>query len=418
MLIRFEVGNFRSIHRPVELSFAAVDADRPGVREAIPGTPVVPVVGVYGANASGKSNVLGGLVWLQEAVRSSLVHWDDGIPVEPFAFASGMGAPMTCAVDVARNGVRYEYICQVDASRVQYEALYEYPRRKRRLVFEREDNGLAMNRRHSEYAAVKTLMTPRSLALSVLRRFDPLTAVQAVADTFNTMRFADQHAMPLRWWSAPPGAIRLFEGEPSQESLFEGEAGEVRTKRIRHRALALLRKADLGIDEVRVTQSEEDPHRGRQLVLSHRAGSGRFDLPFFQESMGTKQWLSLLVPLLSVLDSGGLLIVDELDASLHPTLTTEVLKLFRSADTNPQGAQLLFSTHDTNLMGHLNRDELWLTEKRSDGSTRLGSVAEFAGARVRESINLERGYLAGRFGGLPDVQPGEFVRALSEGRQS
>ena len=212
MLIRFEVGNFRSIHRPVELSFTAVDADRPGVREAIPGTPVVPVVGVYGANASGKSNVLGGLVWLQEAVRSSLVHWDDGIPVEPFAFASGMGAPMTCAVDVARNGVRYEYICQVDASRVQYEALYEYPRRKRRLVFEREDNGLAMNRRHSEYAAVKTLMTPRSLALSVLRRFDPLTAVQAVADTFNTMRFADQHAMPLRWWSAPPGAIRLFEG--------------------------------------------------------------------------------------------------------------------------------------------------------------------------------------------------------------
>ena len=124
------------------------------------------------------------------------------------------------------------------------------------------------------------------------------------------------------------------------------------------------------------------------------------------------------MPLLSVLDSGGLLIVDELDASLHPTLTTEVLKLFRSADTNPQGAQLLFSTHDTNLMGHLNRDELWLTEKRSDGSTRLGSVAEFAGARVRESINLERGYLAGRFGGLPDVQPGEFVRALSEGRQS
>lgn len=139
-------------------------------------------------------------------------------------------------------------------------------------------------------------MTPRSLALSVLRRFDVPTAVQAVADTFNTMRFADQHAMP--GGGVPPGAIRLFEGEPSQESLFEGEAGKSgRNESVI--ALALLRKADLGIDEVRVTQSEEDPHRGRQLVLSHRAGSGRFGSPFFQESMGTKQWLSLLVPFLS-----------------------------------------------------------------------------------------------------------------------
>jgi AAA15 family ATPase/GTPase len=102
---------------------------------------------------------------------------------------------------------------------------------------------------------------------------------------------------------------------------------------------------------------------------------------------------------------------DELDASLHPTLSMQLIKLFTDPATNPRGAQLIFAAHDTSLLNHLNRDEVWLTEK-VNGVTKLGALAEFAGERVRKSQNLEKAYLGGRFGALPDVDRTEFLRAL------
>lgn len=419
MLIRFEVGNYRSIWEPVELSMVAVDRGREGVKDAaIAGTSLLQVVGIYGANASGKSNVLSALAWVRRAVLTSLREWDEAIPVEPFAMVAGRPEPMAFALDVAVNGIRYEYLCEVDAERVQYEALYEYPKLKRRRVFERDGGSLTMQRELSELAAIKTLMTPRSLVLSLLRRFESLSAVSAVVGTLQDMRLAQPLSSPIRWWRPSPGTIELFADEP-QEPLF-GREDPQQYSRTRQQALKLLRKADLGIEDVRVEpvlDSRTPARDAHELMLTHRSGSSRFELDFAQESMGTKIWLSLIAPILTVLKTGGLLVVDELDASLHPTLTSEVLKLFLSASSNPLGAQLLFSTHDTNLLNLLNRDEVWFTEKGREGSTRLGSLAEFKGGRVREGSNLERGYLAGRFGGLPDMQPGDLVRALMDGSE-
>lgn len=418
MLIRFEVGNYRSIREPVELSMVAVDEGREGVFDAaIPGVSLLQVVGIYGANASGKSNVLSALAWLRRAVLTSLREWDEGIPVEPFAFVAGRPEPMTFVLEVAVEGVRYEYFCDVDADRVQYEALYEYPKLKRRRVFERTGDDFVMHRDLGEFAAIKTLVTPRSLLLSLLRRFDGIPGVAAVIGSMVSMRFANLPAISSRWWwRLPIHSLELFADDP-QEALFRTEGIE-RQSRTRARALELLRKADLGIEDVRVEQvlDPRAPSREiRDLMLTHRSGSSRFELDYAKESMGTRVWLSLIPAILSVLETGGLLVVDEIDASLHPTLTTEVLKLFTSSESNQNGAQLLFSTHDTNLLNVLNRDEVWFTEKLTDGSTRLGSLAEFKGGRVRESSNLERGYRAGRFGGLPGMQPGDLVRALIHG---
>jgi AAA15 family ATPase/GTPase len=112
------------------------------------------------------------------------------------------------------------------------------------------------------------------------------------------------------------------------------------------------------------------------------------------------------------LKQGSVLLFDELDASLHPTLSEQVISLFQDRVTNPRDAQLIFTTHDTSLLNHLNRDEVWLTEKSDDGATRLGALAEFAGERVRTSVNLEKAYLHGRFGALPDPDRTELLRAL------
>lgn len=135
-------------------------------------------------------------------------------------------------------------------------------------------------------------------------------------------------------------------------------------------------------------------------------------LDFHLESEGTRAWFQLIGPVLSALRSGSLLLFDELDASIHPTLSAQLIKLFQSRATNPRGAQLVFTSHDTSLLNHLNRDEVWLTEKAEDGSTRLGALAEFAGERVRKSMNLETAYLHGRFGALPDIDQTELLRAL------
>jgi AAA15 family ATPase/GTPase len=120
----------------------------------------------------------------------------------------------------------------------------------------------------------------------------------------------------------------------------------------------------------------------------------------------------LIGPVLTALRNGSLVLFDELDGSLHPTLSMHLIRLFHDPATNPKGAQLVFTSHDTSLLNHLNRDEVWLTEKLDDGTTRLGALAEFAGERVRKSQNLEKAYLHGRFGALPEVDRTEVLRAL------
>jgi AAA15 family ATPase/GTPase len=135
-------------------------------------------------------------------------------------------------------------------------------------------------------------------------------------------------------------------------------------------------------------------------------------LDFAAESEGTRVWFGLIGPVLTALREGSIVVFDELDASLHPTLSAELLKLFKNPTINQHGAQLVFTSHDTSLLNHLNRVEVWLTEKSKSGATRLGALAEFAGARVRKSQNLENAYLHGRFGALPQVDQVGLLRAL------
>src|SRR5690606_6888698 len=102
---------------------------------------------------------------------------------------------------------------------------------------------------------------------------------------------------------------------------------------------------------------------------------------------GTRTWFRLIGPVLRVLRTGQTLLFDEIDASLHPRLSARLLELFQDPETNPRGAQLIFTTHDTSLLNHLNRDEVWLTEKAPGGYTELTALAEYGGDKVRRSLN-------------------------------
>jgi predicted ATPase len=417
MLIRFEVANFRSILEPVELSMVAVDRERPAARP-VPnlGESLLPVAAIYGPNASGKSNVLAALTWLVTAVRDSLRVWDDEIPVEPFAFDAGPDRPSEFTVESVIAGVRFEYVVELDRQTVHYEGLFHYPEKKRRRIFERDGDDLKLQRGLGGLAGTRDLLTPRTLALSVARRFDePLVS-----------RFA-KSLMATRTLGLRPASWRLVAGPPMlstrrwfEDKRYPGPARDAQQDRAR--ALALLQLADLGIDDVLIdeeevvfssTEVDADRTRTRQRIrLVHRTATGPTPLDFEAESEGTRTWFQLIGPVLSALKSGDLLLFDELDASLHPTLCAELIRLFHDPATNHAGAQLIFTSHDTSLLNHLNRDEVWLTEKQEDGTTRLGALAEFRGERVRKSQNLERAYLHGRFGALPDVDRTAVLRAL------
>jgi uncharacterized protein len=210
---------------------------------------------------------------------------------------------------------------------------------------------------------------------------------------------------------------RLFEerGSPVADSLF-GDA-DVAPPSARESALALLRFADLGIDDVQMVEDEDGDARvsapaRRQLRLLHRVVGQEIPFDLAEESAGTQTWFALIGPTLSALQEGRVLLFDEIDASLHPRLSARLLELFQDRETNPRGAQLIFTTHDTSLLSHLNRDEVWLTEKGDSGATTLTALAEYGGDKVRRSLNLEKAYLQGRFGAVPELDQSALRRVV------
>ena len=155
------------------------------------------------------------------------------------------------------------------------------------------------------------------------------------------------------------------------------------------------------------------PRARFDVQFRHKAAdNARGWLPLNQESAGTITLVALATRLTRVLANGSLLCVDEIDSSLHPMLIMEILKLFQTPERNPHGAQLLFTTHDTTLLGNiagpapLRRDQVWFAEKDDVGATHLYPLTEY---RPRREENLERGYLQGRYGAVPFI--GELVPA-------
>jgi hypothetical protein len=158
------------------------------------------------------------------------------------------------------------------------------------------------------------------------------------------------------------------------------------------------------------------PEKNLVLSLVHKGSSDR-SVPFGleNESDGTLAFYGLLGPMVQVVGSGGTLFVDELDASLHPQLALAIVSVFNDPKLNPGGAQIIFATHDTNLLdkASLRRDEIWFTEKDAEGGTHLYPLTDF---KPRKNENLERGYLQGRYGAVPFVGSTDFLANIHQAK--
>ena len=425
MLIRFAVENFRSINDLVELSFVATDDRREDARR-VEGFDheLVTVAGIFGPNAAGKSNVLQALDWLRRGVRNSLLYWDEGIPIEPFAGANS-DVPTSFWVDFVSGGTRYTYELEVTHSDVVYEGLFHYPRGRRRRIFERDGLELTLQDGLGVLAGTRQILTSRVLVLSLARRFSERLTQQAWRELAQIstqglkrrVRGYPGAFAPMLGGRAMRPSTKLFEPLPIElpdtEPLFELEDFENGDRAAqRDQALALLRMADLGVMDVELVDDPRSDGRLKKPKLIHRFGERSAGLDFEDESEGTRQWFLLLAPLLDALSTGGVLIFDEMDASLHPKLTAEILRLFRDPATNTRNAQLLFTSHDPSLLSHLNRDQIWFVEKTQAGASKLYPVTDFGSNEVRQSHNLEKRYLDGRFGALPYIDITNVYKAM------
>ncbi|MCQ3811089.1 MAG: ATP-binding protein [Acidimicrobiia bacterium] len=415
MLLRFQVSNHRSILDPVELSMIAVDQDRAATRgfDRL-SERVLTTAGIYGPNASGKSNILDALYWLSYAVATSLWEGGDSIARDPHRFGKGPDQPSTFDLDLVVNDVRHGYQLEVDDSAVLYESLCSYPERRRRVLFEREGDEVHFRRGLSGTGGTKELLTPTTLVLSAGTRVGD-SAIKAVGRAVSRMAEINAHRFNRRRRSS---SFQFVVRSSNTDSMFE-DAG-IREQRVfgdvtwGEAAMDLIRLSDPGITDFDIVELEDHTTGivGEELLFVHHDGNKPVPFWHAEESAGTRVLFSLIGPALDALQEGQVLLFDEADASLHPRLSARLLELFQDPQTNPRGAQLILATHDTSLLNTLNRDEVWLTEKGSDGATRLMALAEFGGDLVRRSLNLERAYLQGRFGAIPEIDQTDVRRAL------
>ncbi|MFI6525828.1 ATP/GTP-binding protein [Streptomyces uncialis] len=416
MLLRFRVANHRSIRDEHVLSLIGTGFAEETARETpltAGGSPiaVLPALGILGANASGKSNLLSALRFMRAAVRDSFADWakaPDKVPREPFVLDPACGEETTLfevGLLLGHDPVRYTYGFELSDHRVEAEWLHAYPHGKRKVWFDREaargDGG------DDEFVFQGTGFKGRRADLVALTR--PNALFLSVGATFNDPQLAAVH----RWFVdnlrlAAPGTGISARTDRTRRLLTEGNRPGYHQDRVER----LLSVAELGVTGIDVG------HEGGGLKLRHLApDGGEVAMDFSEESAGTQAWFGLLGYLLTALDTGAVLLVDDLDSGLHPTLVAEVVRIFQDLDSNPRGAQLIFTTHDATLLGNavldrpLAPEQTWIATKCRSGETELYALTD---AKPRQEENLEPGYLRGRYGGTPRIAAGQVAHELRE----
>jgi AAA15 family ATPase/GTPase len=429
MILRFAAKNFRSLRDDQELSLIGTEAFKNSAsdlikREGIPGG-VLRCAAIFGANASGKTNVLNAIKFMIDCIRDSQSKWSPQgeIPRTPFLLDESRDQPSCFRLDFVFEDTRFEYGFTIDSAKVLEEYLDAWiPGGRKAKWFDRKANQKIDfgKRLTGENRTIESLTRENSLFLSAAAQ--------------------NNHAMLLPLYTWLTTRIRVLSQRVGLNVSTVKSC--VVDPQIKERVLALLTTADLGIVDFELKEEavgSKDPfinalrkaivatakdfppgqiafpEKIETVRLLHKTKGGQpVPLSIAEESSGTSAYLGLLGPCLETLTSGGLICIDEFNASLHPLLATRIVHLFNSPVSNPNGAQLVFNTHDTNLLRRttLRRDQIWFTEKDEEGATHLYPLSDF---KTRQHQNVEKGYLEGRYGAIPFVDEEDLLNLASEG---
>lgn len=390
MLIDFTFENFKCYRDEtrLEMEAASIDEHSDSLVITESGRTLLPVAVIYGPNGGGKSSVLQAFQYLCNYVTLPylvLRRLKKDIPTiacKPYAFEpSSSNASTTFRVVFSKGEHVYRYILSVSNGAVQEEYLHRRKAGKgaTATVFERFDGkvvpGSALKRKR------------------VSVEVDPMLSYLAFLAINYDFDLVDE---PFDWFRS---CCFLDYSEADIENFFV----EPKADREKKRVVALLNSMDIDITDVRFERGKDDNLEG--IYLSHSA-SGEFELELEDESNGTRKLLSLTPIVLMALDAGMVVVSDELDAKLHPKLLKYLIRLFTNKKTNPNGAQLIFTSHDMSTLSSsvFRRDEIWFAARAADGAAQLYSLVDIAekdGRRIRTQNAYDRQYLAGRYGADP-----------------
>lgn len=437
MLLSFRFANHRSFRDEQQLNLVPVYDFADGSDHE---WPAVPVAGVFGANASGKSNLIDAFAYMRLLVGRSDRDVEPGLGLERRSFRLDpeiAAYPSSYAVDLRLDGIRYTYGFTLDDDGIIEEWLHSYPKNRCRTIFERRRSDFSWGdeTRHTQLTRLAEIVAPTALFLSVVARFGKFDSSDP--DRSRADLLAPLHDVYSWIW------LRQVVDRSSASNVLAGRRlGQIASRWVsddHQRAIVvdLLRSADIGLLDVTVSPSPQltlfpesvtddelsravPSTRGRerepQLRFKHRGAAKDVLFDVADESSGTIRLLQSAVRAVPVLERGGLVLIDEIDASLHPLLTAKLIALFQSRDINLNGAQLIFTSHDATLLGLLDgeevlrRDQVWFTQKNSDGASELFPLSDFKPRK--EGENRMRRYLSGSYGAIPEVSMQLFEQAL------
>lgn len=426
MLIEFHVENYKSFRDETNFSMVAAKIvskdkklDQENVFEVDTKLSLLKSAVIYGANASGKSNLHAALSFMRWFVLNSSKESQEGeiINIEPFRLSTETEADSSIFEMIfILNSRKYRYGFEVTKQEIISEWLFDVPTTKERKLFIRANSKIDVKKSFKEGEGLEIRTRSNALFLSVVSNFNG-TIAKDILHWFRTLLIAEPNERKNRTYT-----INCLENDLYKEEIVE-----------------FIKRLDLGISDIKVETTSPDLSiypkivRDRitetQLLSLSKKSITTFHWKYNQdgskilelfdldvhESEGTRRLFSLAGLLMHTLKNGRILFVDEFDSSIHPLITCAIIDLFNSKDTNPHDAQIVFITHDTNLLSHnFRRDQIWFAEKDERGSTHLYSLAEYKipveGDVKEETFKKERNdasfkdnYIHGKYGAIPFI---------------
>ena len=403
MLIRFNFKNFKSFKDENCLDMEATSLKEHEYNVAkINNMEILKVSAIYGANASGKTNVLQAFSYMKNKILvSDDSKVNSSIDEENIYSFMINDKPISLEVEIlAKNNKIYKYGFDILKDKIVAEWLYEKRANKFYKIFERNNNNVLMVNVKSKLFNLANI-DDRSLFLKSFRAIDKSN------EDFNNV---------YEWFM---NSNYLDLGDPKFENALNKRISLriIEDKKYRNELLAFIKTFDETIDSINVSPNSLEEIKNTngfiKVELVHNCENGKRALPLSLESNGTMKMFHLFDFFMEALKNGMVLFVDELDAKLHPLLTRYIINLFHNSEKNIGNGQLIYSTHDTvNLNKEtFRRDEIWFVEKDKNGVSELYSLSDYMiedgdgnTKKVRNDATYNKDYLTGRYGAIPVLQ--------------
>ncbi|WP_322904731.1 ATP-binding protein [Paenibacillus campi] len=419
MLLQFNFENFKSFAQESTLDMMAtsIKEHENDVAYNVYNERVLKVAAIFGANASGKSNVFKAFRFFCRFVLSSnrSMVWLNEKYLSPFAFTSEKKPSFFEAIFSTKQNI-FQYGFKVDQEQIYEEYLYIRDRKKKkeayRTLFYRSEQDFELAPEFESIKNLLELLEKKTLFLSLMTSFK-IEIVQEIKDWFQKVSFMDYAkgfnniAITRSRFQTP--LMRILKDDAQKEQLEKFiKAVDVGIDTL---DVVTFNKIEL-VDEENIEINSDDDETMYEFFSIHanKDTNETFRLPLREESSGTQKLIALYTSLQNVIEQGGILFSDELDAQLHPLLLRYLINLFHDPKTNPNHAQLIFTTHDVFTLDKDNfrRDEIWFVDKDERGVSKLYSLAEYKlndQKKVRNDASYGKDYILGKYEAIPDLKP-------------